>query len=100
MVPHRELRDKRQHEGSYVTVERGVRPLRAAAVPEMATARFEPRPSAQAEADCGRLEVWIGAEKVTIHLFVVVLVLGYSRRTFAPAHCSEKLGNALDGHDI
>lgn len=85
------------YEGSYVTVQRYVRPLREAAQPEVATARYETAPGAQAQVDWGMLNVWIGASKVKVHLFV--MVLGYSRRIFARAYLNEKLGNLLDGHE-
>ncbi len=96
MVLHRELRE-RGYEGSYVTVQRHVRPLRTAPQPEVATARYETAPGAQAQVDWGMLGVWIGEKKVKVHLFV--MVLGYSRRIFARGYLHEKLGNLLDGHE-
>ena len=63
----------------------------------MATLRFETAPGAQTQADWGMLGVWIGEERVQVHLFV--MVLGYSRRIFARAYLSERLGNLLDGHE-
>lgn len=96
-VLHRELREAKEYEGSYNTVQRWVRPLRAAAEPEAATARYETGPGAQAQVDWGMLKVWIGETKVTVHLFV--MVLGYSRRIFARGYLHEKLGNLLDGHE-
>jgi len=95
-VLHRELGEQ-GYEGSYVSVQRYVRPLRAAAQPETATARYETGPGAQAQVDWGMLSVWIGEAKVKIHLFV--MVLGYSRRIFTRAYRNEKLGNLLDGHE-
>jgi len=96
-VLHRELLGEFGYEGSYVTVQRYVRSLRTAAQPEVATARYETAPGAQAQVDWGMLNVWIGAAKVQVHLFV--MVLGYSRRIFARAYLNEKLGNLLDGHE-
>lgn len=96
-VLHRELGDEFGYEGSYVTVQRYVRPLRTAAQPEVATARYETAPGAQAQVDWGMLNVWIGGAKVKVHLFV--MVLGYSRRIFARAYLNERLGNLLDGHE-
>jgi transposase len=96
MVLHRELRE-RGCEGSYVTVQRYVRPLRTAPQAEAATARYETGPGAQAQVDWGMLGVWIGEKKVQVHLFV--MVLGYSRRIFARGYLHEKLGNLLDGHE-
>ncbi|MGZ5445401.1 MAG: IS21 family transposase [Thermoanaerobaculia bacterium] len=95
-VLHRELGEL-GYDGSYVTVQRYVRPLRTAAQPEVATARYETAPGAQAQVDWGMLNVWIGASKVKVHLFV--MVLGFSRRIFAHAYLNEKLGNLLDGHE-
>ena len=85
------------YEGSYVTVQRYVRPLRAAAEPEAATMRFETAPGAQSQVDWGLLNVWIGETKVKVHLFV--MVLGYSRRIFARGYLHEKLDNLLNGHE-
>jgi transposase len=95
-VLHRELGEL-GYEGSYVTVQRYVRPLRTAAQPEVGTTRYETAPGAQAQVDWGMLNVWIGAAKVKVHVFV--MVLGYSRRIFARAYLNEKLGNLLDGHE-
>ena len=44
-----------------------MRPLRTAAQPEVATARYETAPGAQAQVDWGMLNVWIGAAKVKVH---------------------------------
>lgn len=96
MVMHRELTEA-GYDGSYVTVQRYVRDLRMAARPELGSARFETAPGAQAQADWGLIGVWIGEEKVKIHLFV--MVLGYSRRIFARGYLHEKIGNLLDGHE-
>jgi transposase len=96
MVLHRELRE-RGYEGSYVTVQRYVRPLRTAPQPEVASARYETAPGAQAQVDWGMLGVWIGEKKLKVHLFV--MVLGYSRRIFTRGYLHEKLGNLLDGHE-
>jgi len=95
-VLHRELGEL-GYEGSYVTVQRYVRPLRTAAQPEVATARYETAPGAQAQVDWGMLKVWIGGAKVKVHLFV--MVLGFSRRIFACGYLNEKLGNLLEGHE-
>jgi transposase len=92
-VLHREF----GYEGSYVTVQRYVRALRTAAQPEVATARYETAPGAQAQVDWGMMNVWIGGAKVKVHLFV--MVLGFSRRIFARAYLNERLGNLLDGHE-
>jgi transposase len=86
MVLCRELEDQ-GYTGSYVTVQRYVKPLRAAAQPETATARYETAPGAQAQVDWGMLNVWIGTAPVKVHLF------------FTRAYLDEKLGNLLDGHE-
>jgi transposase len=96
VVLHRELREA-GYEGSYVALQRYVRPLRMAARPETATMRFETAPGAQAQADWSLVNVWIGEEKVKVHLFV--MVLGYSRRIFARGYLHERLGNLLEGHE-
>jgi transposase len=96
VVMHRELQEA-GYQGSYVSLKRYVRPLRTAARPEVATARFETAPGAQAQVDWGMIDVWIGETKVKIHLFV--MVLGYSRRIFTRGYLNEKLGNLLDGHE-
>lgn len=96
VVLDRELHEQ-GYEGSYVTVQRYVRPLRAEAQPEAATMRFETAPGAQSQVDWGMLNVWIGETKIKVHLFV--MVLGYSRRIFARAYLHEKLSNLLDGHE-
>ena len=95
-VLYRELGEQ-GYDGSYESVKRYVRPLREAAQPEAATARYETAPGAQAQVDWGILGVWIGEAKIKIHLFV--MVLGYSRRIFARGYLHEKLGNLLDGHE-
>lgn len=43
-----------------------------------ATVRFETRPGHQLQIDFGEVRVWIGEERVRVHLFVATL--GYSRR--------------------
>ena len=96
VVMHRELREA-GYGGSYETLKRYVRSLREAAKPELATARFETAPGAQAQVDWGIFGVWIGETKVDVHLFV--MVLGYSRRIFARGYLNEKLENLLDGHE-
>ncbi len=80
-VLDRELRAA-GYEGSYPTVQRFVRPLRAAAQPEQATMRFETKPGEQAQVDWGMINVWVGETRIKVHLFV--MVLGFSRRIFTP----------------
>lgn len=96
VVMHRELREAGS-EASYVSVQRFVRPLRAAAQPEQASVRFETPPGGQAQVDWGQTGVWIGEQKVIVHLFV--MVLGFSRRIFVRAYQNERIGSLLDGHE-
>jgi len=95
-VLDRELRDA-GYEGSYPTVQRFVRQLRAAAQPEQATMRYETGPGEQAQVDWGMINVWLGDTRIKVHLFV--MVLGFSRRIFTRAYLHERLGNLLDGHE-
>jgi transposase len=95
-VLYRELQDG-GYEGSERSVRRYVEPLRAAARPEVGTLRFETGPGEQAQVDWGMIGVWIGEQRVKVHLFV--MVLGFSRRIFVRAYEHERLGNLLDGHE-
>src|SRR5258708_24971621 len=95
MVLYRELQDA-GYEGSGRSVRRFVEALREAAQPEVATVRFETGPGEQAQVDWGMINVWIGEQRIKVHL--VVMVLGFSRRIFVRAYEHERLGNLLDGH--
>ncbi len=53
-----------------------------------ATVRFETRPGQQLRIDFGEARVWIGAERVRVHLFVATL--GYSRRMHVRASLRER----------
>ncbi|MEO8216413.1 MAG: hypothetical protein ABI718_04960, partial [Acidobacteriota bacterium] len=81
VVMHRELREAGS-KVAYVSVQRFVRPLRAAAQPEQASVRFETAPGGQAQVDWGQTGVWIGEQKVTVHLFVMVLCPASIRTAF------------------
>jgi hypothetical protein len=70
---------------------------REAARPELATVRFETGPGEQAQVDWGMIGVWIGEQRIKVHLFV--MVLGFSRRIFVRAYEHERLVNLLDGHE-
>lgn len=63
----------------------------------MATVRYETAPGEQAQVDWGQTLVWIGQEKVRVHVFT--MILGYSRRIFARAYFGERLEHLLDGHE-
>ena len=84
--------------GSAIIVRRAVRPLRAAAVPSVATVRFETPPGAQAQVDFGQVRVWIGDARVPVQVFV--MTLGYSRRCFAVAFPRQRLRDWLAGHEL
>ena len=87
----------RGYEGSYPALARYVRPWRQElASAEAATVRFETAPGEQAQVDWGSTWVWLGEERVRVHLFV--MVLGSSRRLFARGYRSEGLDPLLDGH--
>jgi transposase len=97
VVLHREL-VAQGYEGSYSALVKYLQPLRAAWRPEEApTVRFETAPGQQAQVDWGTSWVYLGEERVRVHLFT--MVLGYSRRIFARAYRSEGLGSLLDGHE-
>ncbi len=59
--------------------------------------RFETGPGEQAQVDWGSTAIYLGEERVWIHIFT--MVLGYSRRIFARAYRSEGLDSLLDGHE-
>lgn len=59
--------------------------------------RFETEPGEQAQVDYGQLQVWIGEQSETVHLFV--FTLGYSRRLFTHGYRNERLATLLDGHE-
>lgn len=85
------------YEGSYPALVRYVRPWRQEVRwEESSTVRFETDPGEQAQVDWGSTWVWLGEERVRVHLFV--MVLGYSRRLFARGYRSEGLDPLLDGH--
>jgi transposase len=95
MVLYRELQEA-GYEGATRSVRRYVERLREAARPEVATLRFETGPGEQGQVDWGMIGVWIGEQRIKVHLFV--MVLGFSRRIFVRAYEHERLGNLLDGH--
>jgi len=66
--------------------------LRAEAV---ATVRFETPPGKQLQIDFGETRVWIGDERVRVHLFVATL--GYSRRNYAWASLRERQADWFEG---
>ena len=97
VVLHRELKVL-GFSGSYQQVHRFLKPYRARRRwSELATARFETGPGEQAQVDYGQLQVWIGEQRETVHLFV--FTLGYSRRLFTCGYRNERLATLLDGHE-
>jgi len=84
--------------GGYLQVQRFLQPYRAQRNrSELAIVRFETEPGEQAQIDYGQLQVFIGEQPETVHLFV--FMLGYSRRLFARAYPNERLTSLLDGHE-
>ncbi|MFC1530066.1 IS21 family transposase [Gemmatimonadota bacterium] len=84
----RELRSK-GYDGGLTILRSFVRPLKAELI-QRVTERFETRPGRQAQIDwgeCGTISV--GGERKKLYLFV--LVLGYSRMTYAKFTTSMKL---------
>jgi transposase len=97
VVLHREL-VAQGFEGSYSAVLKYLQPLRAAWRPEEApTERFETGPAEQSQVDWGSTWIYLGEERVRVHVFT--MVLGFSRRLYARAYRSEGLGSLLDGHE-
>jgi len=97
VVLHRELMDL-GFTGTYQQVQRFLQPYRAKRKwSELATVRFETEPGEQAQVDYGQLQVWIGEQPETVHLFV--FTLGYSRRLFTRGYRNERLATLLDGHE-
>jgi transposase len=95
-VLYRELQGQ-GYEGSYPTVVRYLRPWREESLrDERSTVRFETDPGQQAQVDWGSAWVWLGEQRVRVHLFV--MVLGYSRRIFVRGYLGEGLELLLDGH--
>jgi transposase len=94
-VLYRELQEA-GYGGSVRSVRRYVGRQRESARPEVATVRFETGPGEQAQVDWGMIGVWIGEQRIKVHLFV--MVLGFSRRIFVRAYEHERLSNLLDGH--
>src|SRR5712692_9460973 len=93
-----EVRRARGYHGSYETVKRFVRPLRAAEqAAERATVRFETPPGQQSQIDWGQARIHFGSQPVVLHAFI--LTLGYSRRSFHEPCLGETLSQFLDAHE-
>ena len=84
----RELRS-RGYDGGLTILRSFIRPLKAELV-QRVTERFETRPGRQAQIDWGECgTITVGGERKKLYLFV--LVLGYSRMTYARFTTSMKL---------
>jgi transposase len=95
-VLHREL-TAQGYKGSYPSLVRYLRPWRRERLSdETSTVRFETNPGEQAQVDWGSAWVWLGEERVRVHVFT--MVLGYSRRIFARGYRQEGLTSLLEGH--
>jgi transposase len=95
-VLYRELKAQ-GYEGSYPSLVRYLRPWREESRDaEASTVRFETGPGEQSQVDWGSAWVWLGKERVRVHVFT--MVLGYSRRIFARGYLEEGLISLLDGH--
>jgi len=93
-----ELRQAHGYRGSYETVKRFVRPLRAAEqAAERATVRFETPPGQQSQIDWGQARIHFRSRPVILHVFI--LTLGYSRRSFHEPCVGETLSQFLDAHE-
>ncbi|MEA2691099.1 MAG: hypothetical protein QOJ16_486 [Acidobacteriota bacterium] len=96
VVLHRELAGQ-GYEGSYAAVAKYVSSWRESwRGQESATLRFETDPGEQAQVDWGSTWVYLGEERVRVHVFT--MVLGYSRRLFARAYLNEGLESLLEAH--
>ena len=88
----------RGYRGSYETVKRFVRPLRAVEeAAERATVRFETAPGQQSQIDWGQARIYFRSRPAVLHVFI--LTLGYSRRSFHEPCLGETLSQFLDAHE-
>src|SRR5512132_1208387 len=86
-----ELRRARGYRGSYETVKRFVRPLRAAEqAAERVAVRFETPPGRQSQIDWGQARIHYRSRPVILHVFI--LTLGYCRRSFHDSKPSSRAG--------
>src|SRR5215831_515657 len=93
-----ELRQARGYRGSYETVKRFVRPLRAVEqAAERVAMRFETPPGQQSQIDWGQARIHFRTHPVVLHVFI--LTLGYSRRSFHEPCLGETLSQFLDAHE-
>jgi transposase len=78
------------------TVAKYIAPWRAALRKVEPTIRFETGPGEQGQVDWGSTWIYLGLERVRVHLFT--MVLGFSRRLFAKAYSNEGLESLLEAH--
>jgi transposase len=95
-VLYREL-EPRGYKGSYTALVKYIRPWRVEAREQTATPRFETEPGRQAQVDWGSTKIWFETDRLTVHLFV--MVLGYSRRIFVRGYLNERMSSLLEGHE-
>jgi transposase len=92
----RQLLGERGLEASVRTVQRAVaEQRREQRVAQVATVRFETEPGAQMQIDFGEKWVLIAGELVRV--FLLVAVLGYSRRLFAKAFLNQRSDDWREG---
>jgi len=97
-ILYQELTARHGFQGSYATVRRFVRPLRAAGQALAGTlTRFETAPGVQSQIDWGEAPVRFRIGVVKMHLFV--LTLGFSRRAYYGGFPNERLGQFLEAHE-
>ncbi len=97
-ILYQELTQRYGYTGSYDTVKRFIRPLRAAQdLAARATVRFETPPGLQSQIDWGQALVLFRSGRAVRHFFV--LTLGYSRRSCYVACRDEQLHTFLDAHE-
>jgi transposase len=94
-VLHRELTELGE-KCCYAAVAKYIAPWRAAWRGPEPTVRFETGPGEQGQVDWGTSWIYLGEQRVRVHLFT--MVLGFSRRLFAKAYRSEGVVSLLDGH--
>ncbi|MBA1147474.1 IS21 family transposase [Ectothiorhodospiraceae bacterium WFHF3C12] len=97
-ILYQELRAGHGYRGSYETVKRFVKPLRAVREQaQRALLRFETPPGGQSQIDWGESRVRFRRGVAVEHFFV--MTLGFSRRAFYLAYPRESLRQFLDAHE-
>jgi transposase len=92
----RQLLAERGHEASVRTVQRVVEEQRRERrVAQVATVRYETEPGTQMQIDFG--EKWVLVAGVFVRVFLLVAVLGYSRRLFVKAFLNQRSDDWREG---